>query len=149
MRDGAILRVEGLDAALWPGAGPVGVSLEVARGEVVALMVAERRRRIDTLKAIIGLLPARAPHAAFAGRDIVGMAGYRVARLGSADVPEDRRILPIYRGREPGGRQPGARHWQRPRRVDAERLFQVFPNLAEMRDGEPAICRVVEQQMPP
>src|SRR5687767_10096768 len=93
MRDGAILQVEGLDAAYGQAQILFDVSLQAARGEVVALMGRNGAGKSTTLKAIIGLVPARARVLRFGGRDIVGMASYRIARLGLGYVPEDRRVF--------------------------------------------------------
>ena len=148
MRDGALLQVEGLDAAYGQARVLFEVSLQVARGEVVALMGRNGAGKSTTLKAIIGLLPARARTLRFAGRDIVGMASYRIARLGLGYVPEDRRVftdLTVDENLEVGSRAAigisGRDAWTR------ERLFQVFPNLAEMRGRRASQISGGEQQM--
>src|SRR4249919_3720972 len=93
MRDGAILEVEGLDAAYGQAQILFDVSLSVARGEIVALMGRNGAGKSTTLKAIMGLVPAHARSLRFAGRDIRGMPSYRIARLGLGYVSEERRIF--------------------------------------------------------
>jgi branched-chain amino acid transport system ATP-binding protein len=148
MRDGALLQVEGLDAAYGQARVLFEVSLEVARGEVVALMGRNCAGKSTTLKAIIGLLPAQARTLRFAGRDIAGWPSYRIARLGLGYVPEDRRVFTdltveenLEVGRKPAGEAPDRAPWT------PERLFQVFPNLAEMRSRRASQMSGGEQQM--
>ena len=65
----------------------------MARGEIVALMGRNGAGKSTTLKAIMGLIPAQARSLRFAGRSILGMPSYRIARLGLGYVPEERRIF--------------------------------------------------------
>ena len=119
MRDGAILQVEGLDAAYGQAQILFDVSLQVARGEVVALMGRNGAGKSTTLKAIIGLVPARARVLRFAGRDIAGMASYRIARLGLGYVPEERRVftdLTVEENLEVGSKAAGVAAAARPGR---------------------------------
>src|SRR5204863_337091 len=111
-----------------------GVALELADGEVAALLGRNGSGRSTTLKAIMGMVPRRAGRVCFAGTEIAGWAPYRVARAGIAYVPEDRRVfanltvaenlaLAAMRGR------PG--YW------NPERIGEVFPILTE-RARQPA-----------
>ena len=132
-----LLEVERLDAAYGRAQVLFGVSLRLERGETVALMGRNGAGKSTTLKAIMGLLPAQAGSIRFAGRNIKDLPTFRIARLGLGYVPEDRRIftdLSVFENLEVGSRalrQPGRRRWT------PERLFSIFPNLAEMR-GRPA-----------
>jgi branched-chain amino acid transport system ATP-binding protein len=123
-----------------------GVSLEVRRGEIVALMGRNGAGKSTTLKAIMGLVTAQCERMIFAGRDIAGLASYRVARLGLGYVPEERRIftdLTVFENLEVGRRAPRDGHepWT------LERLFTIFPNLAEMRGRRASAISGGEQQM--
>jgi len=143
----AILEVEGLDAAYGQAQILFEVSLRIARGEIVALMGRNGAGKSTTLKAIMGLLPARARTLRFAGQDIAGLASHRIAQLGLGYVPEDRRIftdLTVDENLEVGTKPPAgaARQAWTP-----ERLFQVFPNLAEMRGRRASQMSGGEQQM--
>jgi branched-chain amino acid transport system ATP-binding protein len=146
MSDGAILEVEGLDAAYGQAQILFEVSLQVARGEIVALMGRNGAGKSTTLKAIVGLVPAHARSLRFAGRDIAGMPSYRIARLGLGYVPEDRRVftdLTVDENLEVGTKAAanGREAWT------PERLFSIFPNLAEMRDRRASQMSGGEQQM--
>jgi branched-chain amino acid transport system ATP-binding protein len=141
----AVLEVEGLRAGYGPAEILFGVSLSLARGEVAALMGRNGAGKSTTLKAIMGLVPPRAGRVRFAGRDIAGLAAFRIARLGLGYVPEDRRIftdLTVAENLEVGRRPAEGRDaWT------AERLFEVFPNLASMRHRRAAAMSGGEQQM--
>jgi branched-chain amino acid transport system ATP-binding protein len=123
-----------------------GVSLDLNPGEVVALVGRNGAGKSTTLKAVMGLVPASAERLAFRGRSLLGLTTYRIARLGLGYVPEDRRVFTdltvdenLEVGRQParGGRAP----WT------PERLFGLFPNLAEMRDRRGNEMSGGEQQM--
>ena len=141
----AMLEVEGLRAGYGPAEILFGVSLRLARGEVAALMGRNGAGKSTTLKAIMGLVPPRAGLVRFAGRDIAGLAAFRIARLGLGYVPEDRRIftdLTVAENLEVGRRPAEGREPWTP-----ERLFEVFPNLASMRHRRAAAMSGGEQQM--
>ena len=140
-----VLEVEGLRAGYGPAEILFGVSLSLARGEVAALMGRNGAGKSTTLKAIMGLVPPRAGRVRFAGRDIAGLAAFRIARLGLGYVPEDRRIftdLTVAENLEVGRRPAEGRDAWTP-----ERLFEVFPNLASMRHRRAAAMSGGEQQM--
>ena len=140
-----VLEVEGLRAGYGPAEILFGVSLRLARGEVAALMGRNGAGKSTTLKAIMGLVPPRAGRVRFAGRDIAGLAAFRIARLGLGYVPEDRRIftdLTVAENLEVGRRPAEGRDLWTP-----ERLFEVFPNLASMRHRRAAAMSGGEQQM--
>jgi branched-chain amino acid transport system ATP-binding protein len=141
-----VLDVTGLRAGYGPAEVLFGVELYLARGEVAALMGRNGAGKSTTLKAIMGLLPPRGGSVRFAGHEIAGAAPYRIARLGLGYVPEDRRIftdLTVAENLEVGRRAapPGRDAWT------ADRLFQIFPNLAEMRHRRGGAMSGGEQQM--
>ena len=147
MGGGTILEVEDLSAAYGQAQILFGVSLKLARGEVVALMGRNGAGKSTTLKAIMGLVPAQAQTLSFAGRDIRHLPTYRVARLGLGYVPEDRRIftdLTVHENLEVGSKVARDRA-QAPWTL--ERLFSIFPNLAEMRGRRASQMSGGEQQM--
>ncbi len=147
MGTGAILEVEGLNAAYGQAQILFDVSLTLARGEIVALMGRNGAGKSTTLRAIMGLVAADARRLAFAGHDIRRLAPYRIARLGLGYVPEERRIftdLTVYENLEVGAKTAaaGSRAAWTP-----ERLFSIFPNLAEMRGRRASQMSGGEQQM--
>ena len=70
-----------------------GVSLTVATGEVVGLLGRNGVGKSTTLKTVMGLVRPSQGEVRYEGRDITGLAPHRLARLGIAYVPEDRRIF--------------------------------------------------------
>jgi len=141
-----VLRVRHLDARYGRAQVLFDLSLEVGRGEVVALLGRNGAGKSTTLKAIMGLIPAAGGTIAFEGRDIAGLAPNRIARLGIGYVPEDRRIfheLSVAENLEVGRRPapPGTPAWT------PQRLFALFPNLAEVRHRRGGEISGGEQQM--
>ena len=130
-----LLQVQGLKA--WYGAAQIlfDVSLQVGRGEVVALMGRNGAGKSTTLKALMGMV-ARRGGVQFLGQDIARREPHDIARLGLGYVPEERRIftdLSVMDNLEVG-RQP-LRRWPdgTPAPVwTPEKLFALFPNLGEM-----------------
>jgi len=131
-----LLDVQALHA--WYGAAHIlhGVSLTVGRGEVVALMGRNGAGKSSTLKSIAGLVPRTQGDLQFMGHNLHGKAAYQRARQGLGYVPEERRIFTDLTVREnlATGLQ-AARTWPDGTPLPAwtvERLFQLFPNLAQM-----------------
>lgn len=141
-----VLEVAGLRAGYGPAEVLFGVELHLSRGEVAALMGRNGAGKSTTLKAIMGLLTPRGGSVRFAGSEIAGWAPFRIARLGLGYVPEDRRIfteLTVSENLEVGRRAAtaGRAPWT------PERLFSIFPNLAEMRHRRASAMSGGEQQM--
>lgn len=141
-----LLEARGLTAAYGHAQVLFGVDLTLKAGEVVALMGRNGAGKSTTLKAIMGLVPPTGGTVAFEGQAIAGSAPYRIARLGLGYVPEERRIftdLTVYENLEVG-RKPapaGKAAWT------PERLFSIFPNLAEMKGRRASAMSGGEQQM--
>lgn len=142
----AILRVEGLDSYYDRAHILSDVTLEVGRGEVVVLLGRNGAGKTTTLKCIMGLvMPARG-RIEYNGESIIGLPPHAISRLGLAYVPEDRRIftdLTVRENLDVGRQKPraGSPTWTE------ERVFELFPNLAEMRDRRGGRMSGGEQQM--
>jgi branched-chain amino acid transport system ATP-binding protein len=147
MNPAALLEVEKLDAAYGRAQILFEVSLTLQSGEIVALMGRNGAGKSTTLKAIMGLITARAAVIRFRGRDMRGLPPFRIARLGLGYVPEERRIftdLTVLENLEVGVKPPrskGREAWT------LERLFAIFPNLADMRSRRASQMSGGEQQM--
>jgi branched-chain amino acid transport system ATP-binding protein len=131
----------------WYGAAQIlfDVSLTVGAGEVVALMGRNGSGKTTTMKAIMGLVGRRAGSVRFQGRDLMKLKTFQIAQLGVGWVPEDRRIfteLTLLENLDVGRRSANAGKAWTP-----ERLFELFPNLAEMRERPGGRMSGGEQQM--
>lgn len=89
-----LLEVSNLTAAYGSIEVLFGVSFEIAPGEVVTLLGRNGMGKTTTVRALSGLLSKPAGRIMFDGRPIIGLASYRIARLGLGLVPEGRHIFP-------------------------------------------------------
>lgn len=147
----ALLEVVGLDA--WYGAAQVlsNVSLEVRRGEVVALMGRNGAGKSTTLKAIMGLVKRRCTRMTLLGASVDGLRPFEMARRGVGYVPEDRRVFTDLTVDEnlAMGELP-ARSWPdggRAANWSAQALYDLFPALAALRSRPAGTLSGGEQQM--
>jgi branched-chain amino acid transport system ATP-binding protein len=125
-----------------------GVSLEIGHGEVVGLLGRNGVGKSTTLKAIAGLVHPSAGRVVFEGRPITNMPAHRLARLGIAYVPEDRRIFPLLTVTE-NLRTGLDRHGVTPTRKKEllDKVYGYFPVLAERRNQAGGTLSGGEQQM--
>jgi len=77
-----------------------GISLEVAAGEVVALLGRNGAGKTTVIKSIMGLAPPRAGRILFKGEDITGLPPHAIARRGVSYVPASRGIFSALTARE-------------------------------------------------
>ena len=141
-----MLEMKGVDSAYGRAHILYGLSLTAKRGEVVVLLGRNGAGKSTTLKTLIGLVRPLAGEISFDGRHIERLEPYQIARLGLGYVPEERRIftdLSVMENLEVGRQAPraGAPQWT------PEKLFGLFPNLADMRDRHGASMSGGEQQM--
>ena len=123
-----------------------GVDLEVPEGQVTTLLGRNGAGKSTTMKALMGLLRPTAGRVRLAGADIAGWEPHRIARAGLGWVPEERRVFPeltVAENLEVGRRAPqdGRAPWT------TERIFALFPNLADLRQRPGARISGGEQQM--
>jgi branched-chain amino acid transport system ATP-binding protein len=141
-----LLDVQGLCAHYGAAQILFDVSLTLAPGEVAALIGRNGAGKSTTLKAIMGLVPTTATHISFDGQRIDRAPTHTIAALGLGYVPEDRRIftnLTVFENLEVGRRpaRDGHNPWTE------ARLFEIFPNLAEMQHRRASHMSGGEQQM--
>ena len=125
-----------------------GVALSVGRGEVVGLLGRNGVGKSTTLKTIMGLVSPSQGKVLFEGKAITGMAAHKIARLGIAYVPEDRRIfklLTVMENLRTGLHRQGVTEARKRELLD--KLFEYFPRLAERRDQAGGTLSGGEQQM--
>lgn len=125
-----------------------GISLDVAQGEIVALLGSNGAGKTTTLRAISGLIRSRAGEIVMDGRRLTGLRANQIVALGLGHVPEGRRMfgaLTVEENMQLGGyliRRDAAALQQR-----REQLYQTFPRLAERRDQLAGTLSGGEQQM--
>lgn len=145
-----ILDTKGLSAAYGHAQVLFGVDLALHAGEVVALMGRNGAGKSTTLKAIMGLVPPRGGTVTFEGQEISRMSPFRIARLGLGYVPEERRIftdLTVYENLEVGRKAAASERDGRVTAWTTDKLFSIFPNLAEMKGRKASAMSGGEQQM--
>jgi branched-chain amino acid transport system ATP-binding protein len=123
-----------------------GVSLEVGKGEIVALIGGNGAGKTTTLKTISGLRPVTSGVIRFEGRDIGGVPAHERVRLGISQAPEGRRIFPgmtVMENLEMGAYARKTRSFQ----AEFDRVFTLFPRLGERRRQAGGTLSGGEQQM--
>jgi branched-chain amino acid transport system ATP-binding protein len=124
-----------------------GVSLVVQSGEIVTLIGSNGAGKSTTLRSINGLIHPRRGKITFEGRDITHTAPHHVVGMGISQSPEGRRLFPrmsVTENLEMGAFQRSDRSGLR---EDMERVFTLFPRLAERRTQKAGTMSGGEQQM--
>ena len=122
-----------------------GVDLAIKPGEAVTLLGRNGMGKTTTVRCIVGLLEPTSGMIRFEGRRIDGWAADRIGRAGIALVPEGRRIFPNLSVRENliafAANRGGVTPWT------LERVYSLFPRLAERADNMGSQLSGGEQQM--
>jgi branched-chain amino acid transport system ATP-binding protein len=125
-----------------------GVSLRVERGEVVGLLGRNGVGKSTTLKAVMGLVRPSGGRVTLEDREITGLPPHRLAGMGIAWVPEDRRIfrlLSVFENLRTGLDRGGVSDARRAELL--EKVYASFPVLAERRRQAGGTLSGGEQQM--
>jgi branched-chain amino acid transport system ATP-binding protein len=124
-----------------------GVSLKVHEGEIVTLIGANGAGKSTTLRSINGVNHPREGRITFQGRDITNAAPHQIVKMGIAQSPEGRRLFPrmsVLENLEMGAFQRTDRaNFQE----DMDRVFDLFPRLAERKTQHAGTMSGGEQQM--
>jgi branched-chain amino acid transport system ATP-binding protein len=121
-----------------------GVTLDVAPGEIVALLGRNGSGRSTTAKAVMGLVQTQGG-VAWKGQSLGGLKPYEIAQRGIGYVPENRDIFPkltvhqnLALGQKPRAKNP---------RWTFEDMYTLFPRLRERQHTEAGVLSGGEQQM--
>ena len=141
-----MLELEGIESGYGAKRVLFGVSLAVNEGEVVTLMGRNGMGKTTTVNSIMGFCRPNAGSVRFLGQEIAGAAPHRVAQRGIGLVPEGRQIFPNLTVHEnlvatAANRRQAAPCWT------AERVYELFPRLAERRRNMGNQLSGGEQQM--
>jgi branched-chain amino acid transport system ATP-binding protein len=141
-----LLEVKGLEAGYGGIRAVKGIDLEVDAGELVCLIGANGAGKSTTLRAICGLLPARAGSVRYAGEDTARVAVHELPRRGLVMVPEGRGIFPQLTVAENLAMGAFTRN-DAGVAQDTERQYELFPRLKERRTQTAGTLSGGEQQM--
>ena len=141
-----LLEIEGIETCYGRSQVLFGLSMSIAKGEMVTLMGRNGMGKTTTVRSIMGLTPARAGGIRFGNKDIRGLASYRVAKLGLGLVPEGRQIFPNLTVREnliatAANTSGAAKPWT------YDSVVELFPRLAERASQMGNLLSGGEQQM--
>jgi branched-chain amino acid transport system ATP-binding protein len=141
----AVLEVAGLEVFYGSSQILFGIDLTIQEGQTLALLGRNGAGKSTTMKAIAGIVSARAGRIRFGGRQTEALRPYAIARLGLAYVPEDRQVFPdhtvtdnllIAAKKGPQGQDA----WT------LARIWRVLPLLERLRDRAAGRLSGGEQQ---
>ncbi len=141
-----MLTVEALHCGYGRIAVIKGVSLEVKRGEIVALIGSNGAGKTTLLRTLSGVHPLSSGSISLDGESVAGLAPHRRVALGMIQVPEGRQVFPALSVED--NLRLGA--FRRGRSQSAERLmrmFELFPALADKRRQAAGNLSGGQQQM--
>jgi branched-chain amino acid transport system ATP-binding protein len=145
--DGALLRVEDVHTYYGSIEALKGISIEVHEGEIVTLIGANGAGKSTTLRSINGLNHPRRGSIHFRGRDITRDPPHDIVRRGISQSPEGRKLFPrmsVLENLEMGAFQRSDRSELR---GDLDRVYSLFPRLAERKQQRAGTLSGGEQQM--
>ncbi|MEL3890173.1 ABC transporter ATP-binding protein [Ferrovibrio sp. MS7] len=141
-----MLEVRSLEAGYDEIAVLRGVTLDVAKGEIVALLGANGAGKSTLNNNLSGLYRPQAGNIRFLGQDITGANPDRIVEAGLIQVPEGRRVFPNLSVRE--NLELGSYRRARASRVaNIERVYAIFPRLQERASQHAGTLSGGEQQM--
>ncbi|MGO4567112.1 ABC transporter ATP-binding protein [Rhizobium sp. 2YAF20] len=138
-----MLQVRGVEAGYGTGTVLHGVTLDVPKGEVTAVVGRNGVGKSTTLKAILGLLPIQKGKVTLENNDLTGCNPHSIVRAGIGYVPEGRQIFPKLTVLE--NLRVGQR--RRPKVWTEERILELFPNLRARTNNLGHALSGGEQQM--
>jgi branched-chain amino acid transport system ATP-binding protein len=127
-----------------------GISIEVKQGEIVTLIGANGAGKSTTLRSINGLNNPRRGSIRFQGRDITHSSAHAVVQQGISQSPEGRRLFPrmsVLENLEMGTFQRADRGDRKAVNQDLDRVYELFPRLAERKSQRAGTLSGGEQQM--
>ena len=140
-----LLEVQGLTAAYGRSQVLFGIDLVVGAGEMTSLLGRNGMGKTTTVYSIMGLVSPLGGSVRMAGRDLTGQPPWRIGQAGLGLVPEARQVFPNLTAHEnliaTARAGPGGGGWT------PERVYALFPALAERRGTPGALLSGGEQQM--
>ena len=143
----AMLEVKDLEVYYGMIQAIKGISFEVNKGEVIALIGANGAGKTTTLHTITGLLSPKKGSVMFEGKDITKIPAHKIVSMGMAHVPKGRRVfadLSVYENLKLGAY---TRKDKENLNKDLESIYERFPRLAERKNQSAGTLSGGEQQM--
>jgi branched-chain amino acid transport system ATP-binding protein len=142
-----VLEVSGLSVAYGPVLALSDVTLQAEEGSITAVLGANGAGKTTLLRALTGLAPVKEGSARWAGKELLGQKTEDIVRLGVAHVPEGRGVvteLTVDENLRLGAlfRRKAPDH-----KASIERIYELFPPLAERRHKPAATLSGGERQM--
>jgi branched-chain amino acid transport system ATP-binding protein len=147
MADQQVLQIEDMHTFYGSIEAVKGISLEVREGEIVTLIGANGAGKTTTLRSISGLNHPRRGKILFEGTDITSMPSHSIVKRGISQSPEGRKLFPrmtVLENLEMGAFQ---RDDRAEIKEDMDRVFTLFPRLAERKTQKAGTMSGGEQQM--
>ena len=142
-----MLSVRDLDLFYGDAQALSQVSLEVPKGEIVAIVGANGAGKTSLIRTIAGIEKARAGEMTFEGKKLNGLEPHHICDLGIGQVAEGRQVFPtltVEENLQMGGLLPRARKESKEKLLE---VFAMFPRLQERRDQLAGTLSGGEQQM--
>ncbi len=124
-----------------------GISLQIAKGEIVALIGPNGAGKTTTINAVSGVLKREKGSVLFQGKDISSLQEYDIVKRGISQVPEGRGIFPMLTVEENITLGAYLRKNKQEISADMEKIYDMFPRLAERRRQLGGTLSGGEQQM--
>jgi len=142
-----MLKVENLDVFYGDAQALDGVALDIEQGAIVAIVGANGSGKTSLIRTIAGMLKPARGRILYRGADIAGWPSHRVCNLGIGQVAEGRQIFPTLTVAEnlTTGAMIGRARRERSRNL--EKVYALFPVLAERRAQAAGTLSGGEQQM--
>ena len=143
----ALLEVNNLEVYYGVICALKGISFHVNEGEIVSLIGANGAGKTTMMQSVVGILPKRSGSVIFDGNDISKTPCHKIVKLGLTQVPEGRRIfqeLTVYENLMMGAYTMKD---QQQFKAELDRIYDLFPRLAERRRQIAGTLSGGEQQM--
>jgi branched-chain amino acid transport system ATP-binding protein len=139
-----ILKVTNLDAFYGHAQTLFSVSMQLRKGEMLALIGANGAGKSTFLKSIVGLVESKRGEISYRGRSIIGRPAFEIVAEGIALVPEGRKLFPSLSVEENlllGGKVKRAGVWT------LDSIYELFPALRDKRGAPATLLSGGQQQM--
>ena len=143
----AMLEVKNLEVYYGVICALKGISFEVNEGEIVSLIGANGAGKTTMMQSVVGLIPKKSGSVIFDGQDITKTPCHKIVQLGMTQVPEGRRIfqeLSVYENLMMGAYTVKD---QQKFKAELDKIYDLFPRLAERRNQIAGTLSGGEQQM--